>query len=395
MGNSDSDRSIIPIIFSAFFMKPSRFKFPLTFVLFLAVSTLAYPHAGHDKAPGDDGAGPTTGPIAISAEAKKNLALQVEEVELRTLDKTLMALGQIEAIPSRTAAVTSRIAGRVSAIDVSLGDPVKKGQAVVEVESLQPGDPPPRVPYVSPIDGLVIERHVVLGDAVEANKHLLEIVDLTEVYAEGRIFEGQIAAVKTGQKVRISVESYPQEVFTGTVDLVSGELDAETRTLKVWVRIKNEDLKLRPNMRAELNIVTAEADSAIAIPLSAVLGEAGNLFAYVQSDTDELVYERRPLVLGMKDDRYVEVSEGIFPSDKVVTLGNYQLQYVTTRKPAAKPAAGTAEAKPAVEEPHEHPATSTNAMFTPLMTMGITLSALLALNAILLIFKKRPAASSL
>lgn len=376
-------------------MKPSRFKFPLTFALFLAVSTLAYPHAGHDKAPGDDGAGPTTGPIAISAEAKKNLALQVEEVELRTLDKTLMALGQIEAIPSRTAAVTSRIAGRVSAIDVSLGDPVKKGQAVVEVESLQPGDPPPRVPYVSPIDGLVIERHVVLGDAVEANKHLLEIVDLTEVYAEGRIFEGQIAAVKTGQKVRISVESYPQEVFTGTVDLVSGELDAETRTLKVWVRIKNEDLKLRPNMRAELNIVTAEADSAIAIPLSAVLGEAGNLFAYVQSDTDELVYERRPLVLGMKDDRYVEVSEGIFPSDKVVTLGNYQLQYVTTRKPAAKPAAGTAEAKPAVEEPHEHPATSTNAMFTPLMTMGITLSALLALNAILLIFKKRPAASSL
>lgn len=367
-------------------MKPSRFKFPLTFALLLAVSTLAYPHAGHDKAPGDDAAGPTTGPIAITAEAKINLALQVEETELRTLDKTLMALGQIEAIPSRTAAVTSRIAGRVSAIDVSLGDPVKKGQAVVEVESLQPGDPPPRVPYVSPIDGLVIERHVVLGDAVEANKHLLEIVDLTEVYAEGRIFEGQIAAVKTGQKVRISVESYPQEVFTGTVDLVSGELDAETRTLRVWVRIKNEDLKLRPNMRAELNIVTGEAESVIAIPQTAVLGEAGNYFAYVQSDTDELVYERRLLVLGMKDDRYVEISEGIFPSDKVVTLGNYQLQYVTTRKPTAKPA---------VEEPHEPPATSTNAMSTPLMAMGITLAALLALNAILLIFKKRASAASL
>ena len=367
-------------------MKPSQFKFPLTFALLLAVSTLAYPHAGHDKAPGDDAAGPTTGPIAITAEAKINLALQVEETELRTLDKTLMALGQIEAIPSRTAAVTSRIAGRVSAIDVSLGDPVKKGQAVVEVESLQPGDPPPRVPYVSPIDGLVIERHVVLGDAVEANKHLLEIVDLTEVYAEGRIFEGQIAAVKTGQKVRISVESYPQEVFTGAVDLVSGELDAETRTLKVWVRIKNEDLKLRPNMRAELNIVTGEAESVIAIPQTAVLGEAGNYFAYVQSDTDELVYERRLLVLGMKDDRYVEISEGIFPSDKVVTLGNYQLQYVTTRKPTAKPA---------VEEPHEPPATSTNAMSTPLMAMGITLAALLALNAILLIFKKRASAASL
>lgn len=395
MGNCDSDLTTIPIIFSALFMKPSRFKFPLTFALFFALSMLAYPHAGHDKAPGDDAAGPTTGPIAITAEAKINLALQVEETELRTLDRTVLVLGQIEAIPSRTAAVTSRIAGRVSAIDVSLGDPVKKTQAVVEVESLQPGNPPPRVPYVSPIDGVVIERDVVLGDAVEANKHLLEIVDLTEVYAEGRIFEGQIAAVKAGQKVRITVESYPKEVFTGTVDLLSGELDAETRTLKVWVRIKNEDLKLRPNMRAELNIVTGEAESVIAIPQSAVLGEAGNYFAYVQSDTDELVFERRALVLGMKDDRYVEISEGIFPSDKVVTLGNYQLQYVTTRKAAAKPTVPAAEAKAAAEDPHEHPSTSTNAMGTPLMAMGITLSALLALNAFLLIFKKRPSASSL
>ena len=396
MGNSDSEHFAIPIIFSVrIFMKPSRFKFPLTFALFLAVSTLAYPHAGHDKAPGDDAAGPTTGPIAITAEAKINLALQVEEAELRTLDKTVLVLGQIEAIPSRTGAVTSRIAGRVADIKVSLGDSVKKGQVVVEVESLQPGDPPPRASYTAPIDGVIIHPDIVQGDAVESNKHMLEVVDLSEVYAEGRIFEGQIAAVKTGQKVRISVESYPQETFTGTVDLLSGELDAETRTLKVWVRIKNEALKLRPNMRAELNIVTGEAESIIAVPQSAVLGEAGNFFAYVQSDTDELVFERRALVLGMKDDRYVEISEGIFPSDKVVTLGNYQLQYVTTRKAPAKLAVPAANAKPAAEEPHEHPATSTNAMATPLIAMGITLSALLALNAVLLIFKKRPSVSSL
>ncbi len=371
-------------------MNRSSHFFPLTLAMILLVSTNAYPHAGHDKAPGDDAAGPTTGPIAITAEAKKNLALQVEEVELRTLDKTLMVLGQIEEIPNRRAAVTSRIAGRVADLTVSLGDRVTKGQAVVQVESLQPGDPPPRVSYSSPIDGIITHRDVVQGDAVEANKHLLEIVDLAEVYAEGRIFEGQIASVKVGQKVRISVESYPAETFNGTVDLLSTELDAETRTLKVWVRIKNEDLKLRPNMRAELNIVTAEADSVIAVPHSAVLGEAGNFFAFVQSDTDELVFERRPLVLGVKDDLYVEVSEGIFPSDKVVTLGNYQLQYVTTRKVPDKPAAASAPAKPPTEE--GHPPAPAHPFSTPLMAMGITLAALLAINAILLIFKRRPSA---
>ncbi len=360
--------------------------------MILLGSTNAYPHAGHDKAPGDDAAGPTTGPIAITAEARKNLALQVEEVELRTLDKTLMVLGQIEEIPNRRAAVTSRIAGRVADLTVSLGDRVTKGQAVVQVESLQPGDPPPRASYISPIDGIVTHRDVVQGDAVEANKHLLEIVDMTEVYAEGRIFEGQISSVKVGQKVRISVESYPAEIFNGTVDLLNTELDAETRTLKVWVRIKNEDLKLRPNMRAELNIVTAEADSVIAVPHSAVLGEAGNFFAFVQSDTDELVFERRPLVLGVKDDRYVEVSEGIFPSDKVVTLGNYQLQYVTTRKAPDKPPGAPAAVKMPPQE--GHPPAPASSYSTPLIAMGITLAALLALNAILLVFKIRSSASS-
>ena len=153
---------------------------------------------------------------------------------------------------------------------------------------------------------------------------------------KGGFSRGQIAAIKTGQKVRVSVESYPTNEFIGTVDLLSGTLDAETRTLKVWVRIKNPDLKLRPNtLRARLNIVTAEADSVVTVPHSAVLGEAGNLFAFVQSDTDELRFERKARRARHEGRPLRKSVEGIFPSDKVVTLGNYQLQYVTTHKPAA------------------------------------------------------------
>ena len=315
---------------------------------------------------------------------------------MRTLDKTILVFGQIEIIPNHSAAVSSRIAGRVIDVKVSDGESVKKGQVVVEVESLQLGDPPPRVQYAAPIDGVVIDRHAVQGDSVEPNKHLMEIVDLSEVYAEGRIFEGQIAAIKTGQKVRVSVESYPTNEFIGTVDLLSGTLDAETRTLKVWVRIKNPDLTLRPNMRARLNIVTAEADSVVTVPHSAVLGEAGNLFAFVQSDTDELVYERKSVVVGLKDDRYVEIVEGIFPSDKVVTLGNYQLQYVTTRKPAATggtnaPAATAhAESTAGVENGHSHASATTS----PLLWMGLTLGALLLANLVAVLLKKRAATTT-
>ena len=357
----------------------------------LALVPRAFGHAGHDHAPGDEGESAAGGPIAITAEAKTNLKLTVEEAELRTLEKTIMVIGQIEAIPSRSSAVTSRISGRVLDIKVAEGERVKKGQMLVEVESRQVGNPPPRVQYDAPIDGTITHRDVLLNDSVEPDKHLLEIVDMSEVYAEGRIFEGQIARVKAGQKVRINVESFPEDTFTGTVDLMSAALDPETRTLKVWVRVANPDGKLRPNMRATLHIVTDQADSVVAVSHSAVLGDAGNLFVFVQSDDAGLVYERRAVVTGIQDDRYVEMIEGVFPSDKVVTLGNYQLQYVTTKKPTAKPAAG-AEPAGHSDEHSTADAGKLGAMRGPITYMGGTIIILLFLNLIAVLVRKRGSA---
>ena len=360
----------------------------LSAALILSLAPRALAHAGHDKAPGEEGESAAGGPIAITAEAKTNLKLTVEEAELRTLEKTIMVIGQIEAIPSRSSAVTSRISGRVLDIKATEGERVKKGQPIVEIESRQVGNPPPRVTYDAPIDGVITHRDVLLNDSVEPDKHLLEIVDMSEVYAEGRIFEGQIARVKAGQKVRISVESFPEETFTGTVDLMSGALDPETRTLKVWVRVANPDGKLRPNMRATLNIVTEQADSVVGVSHSAVLGEAGNLFVFVQSDDAGLIYEKRAVVTGIKDDRYVEIIEGVFPSDKVVTLGNYQLQYVTAKKPAAKPAAG-AEGAGHNDEHAAADAGKLGALRGPLTYMGGTIIVLLFLNLIAALIRKR------
>jgi cobalt-zinc-cadmium efflux system membrane fusion protein len=341
-------------------------------------------HEGHAHAPGEEGV-ITSGPITITAEAKANLALKVEEAQLRTLEKTLSVIGQIEAIPSRSAAVTSRIPGRVVDIKAMEGQAVKKGELLIEIESRQVGDPPPRVQYAAPIDGVVTDRDVVLNDSIEPDKHLLEIVDMSELYAEGQIFEGQIAQVKTGQKVRVTVESFPGETFTGTIDLIGGSLEPETRTLKIWARVANPEGRLRPNMRATLNIVTAQADTVVAIPHSAVLGESGNFFAFVQTDEKGLTYERRSVVTGIKDDQYVEIIEGILPTEKVVTLGNYQLQYVTS---TAKPEVA-AESAHLVHDHGVADAAGVTSTSTPLKWMGAVIIALLALNLIALFLRSR------
>ena len=298
------------------------------FAFFLQPAVRAPAHAGHDKAPGDDNNGPLTGPVTLTPEAEKNLGLKVEAADLRTLEKTLAVIGRVELDPARVAAVASRISGRITRLAVKEGDTVKAGDFLLAVESRQIGDPPPTIEFKAPIAGTIFEQPVLTGDSVEPNARLLTLADLTEVYLVGRLYEGQVGQVKKGQSVRIKAEAYPDDAFTGTVEGFTPRLDPETRTLGVRVRVANPDLKLLPNMRATLNIVTAEADSVIAAPLSAVLGEAGNLFVFVQSDKDPHTYTRIPVVVGQRDDRYVEIVEGVLPGANLVTVGNYQLQYV-------------------------------------------------------------------
>ena len=325
-------------------------------VLILAVQpgSRLLAHAGHDKAPGDDNAGPSTGPVSLTPEAVKNLGLKVETADLRTLEKNLSALGHVEIDPAHVVSLASRISGRVTRLEVKEGDLVAKGDFLLEIESRQSGEPPPRIEFRASIDGTILDRHVFIGDSVEPDAHLLKIADLSSLYVVARIYEGQISQIERNQKVRVRAEAYPDQIFEGTVEGHTAQLDPETRTLGVRVRVANPDLKLLPNMRATLNIVTAEADSVVAVPLSAVLGEAGNFFVFVQSDKDPLSFVRTSVVVGQRDDRYVEIVEGVLPGSNVVTIGNYQLQYVP---PAAKKSPVDTHEKTGIAKPAADPTT--------------------------------------
>ena len=288
----------------------------------------ALAHSGHAEAPSAAGGATGSSDVDVTPEARANLGLEVTEAELRPLASVLAIIGEIAAAPDRSGAVTSRIAGRVVSVSVAEGDAVRRGQPVVEVESLLLGDPPPRARYTSPLDGVVIDRHAVPGASVEPNTHLLEVADMREVLAVGQLFEGQIGRVAVGQAVRVGVPSFPDLAFDGVVERIGGVLDAASRSLPVYVRVKNQRAELRPGMRAELAIVTGASDAALAVPRSAVLGDFGALFVFREKSVDSTRFERVPVVTGASDDRWVEIVEGLLPGDRVVTQGNYSLQFL-------------------------------------------------------------------
>jgi multidrug efflux pump subunit AcrA (membrane-fusion protein) len=303
--------------------------FPL--ILSIAVCALAQEHKHpHDDAPDTQAATAQSGPVRLTQMMVQNIGLETAEVELRPMEKTFPALGSVDPEPGKVAAIASRVAGRVTQLTVHDGQRVKAGEVLLEVESRVVADPPPRLTFKAPMAGVVLETNVILGGTVEPDRNLLTIIDLSEVDVVAQIFEAQIGAVKLGQSVRIKAIAFPDVTFTGKVKTTAASLSRDSGTLRVFVHTENPEGKLLPGMRAQLAFITEETDAAVVVPRAAVLGEAGDLFVYRQIMTAPFAYERTPVVIGMRDDRFIEIIEGVLPGDLVVTRGNYQLQYVSS-----------------------------------------------------------------
>jgi len=299
--------------------------------LFLVSALLTHGADNHGHAHPDDPGMPATpqsGPVRITRMMADNLGLETAEVVLRPLQKTFPALGIVEPEPGKITAITSRVAGRVTKLTVHDGQRVKAGEFLAEIESRVVADPPPRLTFTAPIAGVVLEVEATVGSAVEPDRPILTLIDLSEVDVVAQIHEGQIAAVKPGQAVQIRSIAHPDLMITGKVKTTAASLNRETGTLRVFVHAENAEEKLLPGMRTQLAFVTAESDDAVVVPRAAILGEAGDLFVFRQIMTAPFAYERTPVVIGLRDDRFVEIIEGVVPGDRVVTRGNYQLQYV-------------------------------------------------------------------
>lgn len=310
-------------------MKLSRYP---SLLLLVALATIRaqehkHPHDAAPHAPSIPAVDPS-GAVRLTQTMVQNLGLETATAELKPIEKTLPALGSVDPEPGKIAALASRVPGRVTKLTVHDGQHVKAGEVLVEVESRVVADPPPKLTFKAPIDGVVLETNVVPGGAVEPDKNLLTLIDLSTVDVVAQVFESRIAAVQPGQTVRIKALAYPDLTFTGKVKTTAANVERDTGTLRVFVHTENPEGKLLPGMRAELTFVVGQTEDAVVVPRSAVLGEAGDLFVYRQIMTAPFAYERTPVVVGLRDDRYIEIIAGILPGDRVVTRGNYQLQYV-------------------------------------------------------------------
>jgi cobalt-zinc-cadmium efflux system membrane fusion protein len=174
----------------------------------------------------------------------------------------------------------------------------------------------------SPIQGTVVERNATIGATVGTDATLFKIIDISRVWIDANVFEKDLQRVRLGQAVRIKVPAFPGTTFSGRVILVSSVVDPETRSVKVRTEVANPDGRLKPDMFADVEIVTDLNNTAISIPEAAVLNDGGKTVVFVAEGNG---YQKRVVTAGIRGNDRVEIIDGLAEGDKVVVKGNYLL----------------------------------------------------------------------
>lgn len=135
----------------------------------------------------------------------------------------------------------------------------------------------------SPISGNVVSRMVTVGQFIEPSTDMFYVMNTSTVYADLNVFEKDLQYITEGQKVVITPNTNPNEIFEGKISFINRVFDDKNRTVKVRVAINNRQDKLLPFMFVTAKIYIY-GNSVLAVPLSALETEGEEKFIFIKTN---------------------------------------------------------------------------------------------------------------
>ncbi len=238
--------------------------------------------------------------------------------ELRTANtNTQTDLDTAEAVAAQTQAAVAQLratlekkhlvaafAGRLGIVLVHPGQFLAKGEAIVQLEALDP------------------------------------------IHADFTLPQQEVGRVAVGQPVRVRVDAYPDRVFDGTITAIAPRVSDTTRSLSLRATAANHDEALRPGMFAQVEVVLPGTQNAVTVPTAAVVYNPYGNFVYV---IEKGAAVQRFVQTGPQRGNVVSVLSGVAAGELVVTSGQLKLRngspvlVENTTAPSANPAPTPAE----------------------------------------------------
>lgn len=190
----------------------------------------------------------------------------------------------------------------------------------------------------APFSGVVGIRNVSVGDYVKEGADLINLEDISTLKLDFRLPDIYLSKVRVGQSLEVLSDALPDRRFSARVDAVDPLVDAQGRALMLRARLDNREGLLRPGMFARVRLVMAERE-AIAVPEEALMPSADGQFVFVVRDGKAVSVA---VSTGGRRDSQVEILSGLEPGEMVVTAGQVKLREGAVVEIVPRPAARVA-----------------------------------------------------
>lgn len=166
----------------------------------------------------------------------------------------------------------------------------------------------------APFDGMIVEKHIALGEAVKEDASIFTISDLSSVWAEIIVSAKDLNTVRVGEKVSKA---------EGRVSYVGALLGQETRTGKARVTLANPNMAWRPGLFVNVEVLSSDIEVPVAISTEAVqtINDKSVVFTKVPGG-----FLAQPVVLGQSDGKLIEVVKGLKPGTPYAAVGSFVIK---------------------------------------------------------------------
>ena len=336
--------------------------------------------AGMEGMPGMEGMNMSSdGSVQLAASQINEFGITFGTIEMRPLETEVRTVGIVGFDETRITQVVPRFSGFVERLHVDFtGQPVRVGQPLLNVyspelvaaqeelliarqldhkmdqtavpgvpagssnmlaaarrrlrlwnisdaqidEVLRTGEVQRTLTLHAPASGIVVEKNVVRGQAIESGQSLYTIANLSEVWVEAELREADAGTVREGSGATVELAAFPGRPFTGRVEYVYPTLAETSRTLKARIALANSEGRLKPGMYATVRITTP-GRTALTAPASAIVRTGERTMVFVDMGGGRLM--PHDVETGRSGSEYVEVLAGVEPGQRVVTSAQFLL----------------------------------------------------------------------
>ncbi|MQA23167.1 efflux RND transporter periplasmic adaptor subunit [Rugamonas rivuli] len=249
----------------------------------------------------------------LSAERRLALASTTYEREHRLWQDKISA--EQDYLQARQALSEAEIAVRnarqkLSAIGAGVGAASAAGAQLNRLE------------LRAPFDGVVMEKHLALGEAVKEDAAVFTISDLSNVWAEIAVPPKDLALVRVGETVVVKASAFDAQA-SGKITYVGSLLGEQTRTAKARVALANPDRAWRPGLFVSVDVLSGRAAAAVAVAADAIQTVDDKPVVFVRVAGG---FRAQPVVAGRSDGRLTEIVKGLQAGAQYAAAGSFVLK---------------------------------------------------------------------